>query len=176
MRIHITALICALALASCGQHTGTKRNPEPEMQPAPDTVKLDTIQYPKSLNEMRFEGWTRKEWVNNEYIREVRRSLDAFKRGELDHPDFEEYKEYIQGKFVIGDIVPAIWGGVLIRIVFYDYPNRLYSIGVVSDVDEETGIVSDYACMGLRLDTDEAGFTKEGIEKFLKDYPEHQMW
>ena len=32
--------------------------------------------------------------------------------------------ELIQGKFVIGDIKPGLWGGAFMYIVFFDHPDK----------------------------------------------------
>ena len=43
-----------------------------------DTVMqvTDTIGTRKTLNEIRFDGWERSEWLDNEYIRTLRKYLD----------------------------------------------------------------------------------------------------
>ena len=130
----------------------------------------------ETLNDIRFDGWTKKEWADNEYIREVRRFIDAYNNGEFEDTYLDEYKEYIQGKFVIGDINPGLWGGAFMYIVFYDYPDKTFSVLVYSDVDEETRTVSNYECRGLKYEDMDLGFSQEDILQFLKECPEQTMW
>ena len=92
-----------------------------------DVTSIDTIDENagrETLNDIRFAGWTKEDWADNEYIREVRRYIDAYNRGEFEDPDLDECKEYIQGKFVIGDIKPGLWGGAFMYIVFFDHPDK----------------------------------------------------
>jgi hypothetical protein len=144
-----------------------------------DTAECDSIEnttYREPLNDIRFDGWTKKEWADNEYIREVRRYIDAYNNGEFEDTYLDEYKEYIQGKFVIGDINPGLWGGAFMYIVFYDYPDKTFSVVVYSDVDEETRTVSNYECRGLKYEDMDLGFSQEDILQFLKECPEQKMW
>lgn len=130
----------------------------------------------ETLNDIRFDGWTKKEWADNEYIREVRRYIDAYNNGEIKDPYLDEYKEFIQGNFVIGDINPGLWGGAFMYIVFYDHPDKTFSVLVYSDVDEETRTVSNYECRGLKYEDMDLGYSQEDILQFLKECPEQKMW
>ena len=40
----------------------------------------DTISTGKSLNDIRFDGWERSDWLDNEYIRTLRIYLDDYNR------------------------------------------------------------------------------------------------
>lgn len=42
---------------------------------------VDTIGTRKTLNEIRFNGWERSEWLDNEYIRTLRKYLDNYNKG-----------------------------------------------------------------------------------------------
>ena len=130
----------------------------------------------KSLNDIRFEGWTKQEWADNEYIREVRRYIDAYNNGKIKNPDLDEQKKYIQGKFAIADIQPYLTGGALIYIIFYDNPEQTFSAHVYSDVDEKTRVVSNYECRGLKNENMNLEFSQEDILQFLKECPEQKMW
>ena len=175
---------CLLSLLSCNNQHRTKGADISDE----DKINIDTTSYitecesveyttyRETLNEIRFAGWTRKEWADNEYIREVRRHIDAYNRGEIEDPGLDEYKEYIQGKFVIGDIKPGLWGGAFMYIVFFDYPDKTFSVLVYSDVDEETRTVSNYKCYGLQLEDFDLGYSQEDILQFLKECPEHRLW
>ena len=141
-----------------------------ECESAEDTT------YRETLNDIRFEGWGKEEWADNEYIREVRRYIDAYNKGEITDTYLDEYKEYIQGKFAIADIQPYIAGGALIYIIFYDNLEKTFSSVVYSSVDEETRVISNYECKGLKLEDYDLGFSQEDIQQFLKECPEQRLW
>ena len=179
-------LLALLSLLSCNcQNTSNSKS-------TVDDFAIDTSSYSstneiaeseatedetrKTLNDIRFEGWTKKEWADNEYIREVRRYIDAYNNGEIENPDLDEYKEYIQGKFAIADIQPYLTGGALIYIIFYDTPEQTFSAHVYSDVDEKTRGVSNYVCRGLKNENMNLEFSQEDILQFLKECPEHRLW
>jgi hypothetical protein len=130
----------------------------------------------ETLNDIRFDGWTKKEWADNEYIRAVRRYIDDYNSGKIKDEYLDEYKQCIQGKFVIADIQPYLIGGALIYIIFYDNPKHTFSAHVYSDVDEKTRGVSNYECRGLRNENLDLKFSQEDIRQFLKECPEHKMW
>lgn len=130
----------------------------------------------KGRNDIRFAGWTDRDWTDNEYIRTVRKYIDAYNAGEIEDPDLDECREYIQGKFVIGKISPAILGGAFMYIIFYDYPDMTFSAWVYSDVNEETGVVSNYECRGLDNEGFDLGLSQEDILQFLKECPDQRMW
>ena len=144
-----------------------------------DIIECESIAdttYRETIIVFRFAGWTKKEWADNEYIREVRRYIAAYNNGELEDAYLDEYKECIQGKFVIGDINPGLWGGAFMYIVFYDHPDKTFSVLVYSDVDEETRTISNYKCYGLKYEDMDLGFSQDDILQFLKECPEHRMW
>lgn len=86
----------------------------------------DTIGTRKTLNEIRFAGWKRSDWLDNEYIRTLRRYLDDYNKGIVSNPDLDPYKEQIKGLFVIYDIIPYLLGGAFIRITFLDMQDRVF--------------------------------------------------
>lgn len=135
----------------------------------------DTL-FGKSLNDIRFEGWTEKEWLDNEYIRALRKHLDAYNKGEIKDQHLDEYKEDIKGKFVIGNIDPYIFGGVFIQFIFIEKPNKIFTTWVYSDVDEQKETISNYECRGLKLEDYESDFTKEELLQITKEHPEIKLW
>ena len=179
-------LTCLAVLLSCNNQNGTKET----VPPAKDSVNVNVdivtdsteckavedTTYRETLNDIRFGGWTQKEWADNEYIREVRRYIDAYNKGEITDTYLDEYKEYIQGKFAIADIQPYIAGGALIYIIFYDNLEKTFSSIVYSSVNEETRVISNYECKGLKLEDYNLGFSQEDIQQFLKECPEHKLW
>ena len=137
--------------------------------------KTDTVQG-KSLNDIRFAGWTEKEWLDNEYIRTLRKYLDAYLNGEKSNLHLDEYKEDIKGKFIIANIEPYLLGGTFIQFSFIEKPNKVFSVWVYSEVDEKTKIISNYDCRGLRLEEYESGLTKEEILQISAEHPELKLW
>ena len=130
----------------------------------------------ETLNDIRFDGWTKKEWADNEYIREVRKHIDAYLNGDVENPDLDAHKGYMQGKFIIADISPCLWGGAFIYFSFYDYPDKVFAAMVYSDVDEKTRVVSNYECRSLTYEDLDLNITQEEIRQFLKECPEQKMW
>ena len=176
-------LLCATALCSCTQPANSAGNSEVQT----DSVKshvVDAASAPmttdttvhKSANDIRFAGWGKEEWADNEYIRSVRKYLDAYLKGEVTDPDLDAYKEYIKGKFVIADIQPCLTGGLLIYFNFFDTPERIFSSWVYSFVDMEKEVVTGYECRSIKLEEYQMDVTQEEILQFLKECPEHKLW
>ena len=130
----------------------------------------------EALNDIRFAGWGKKEWADNDYIRAVRKYIDAYNSGEIKDDYLDEQKKYIQGEFAIADIQPYIAGGALIYIIFYVNPEQTFSAHAYSDVDQKTRAVSNYECRGLKNENMNLEFSQEDIIQFLKDCPEQRLW
>ncbi|MBR4156012.1 MAG: hypothetical protein IKU01_04845 [Bacteroidales bacterium] len=175
-------LVCCVTLLSCGRKNCPKDTSLAEnivVADAMDAAPADVIEENanrETLNDIRFDGWTKKEWADNEYIRAVRKYIDAYNNGKIENTDLYEHKKYIQGKFVIADIQPYLAGGALIYIVFYDYPEKTFSAYVYSDVDVTSRVVSNYECRGLKNENIDLGFSQEDILQFLKECQEHKLW
>ena len=172
---------CLISIIAYGSKLNQCVAQEPEQVPTqtyqePETEVADDTTEGIALNDIRFAGWTKKEWADNDYIRAVREFIDAYNNGEIEYPYLDEYKQLIQGKFVIADIQPYLIGGALIYIVFYDNPEYTFSAHVYSDVDEKTRVVSNYDCRGLRNENIDLELSQEEILQFLKECPEHKMW
>ena len=182
----LTLLTCLAILLSCNSLKKAE-NSSAAKAPAVDTISCsatnkDTVpeiadeRARETLNDIRFAGWGKKEWADNEYIRAVRRYIDDYNNGKIKDEYLDEYKQYIQGKFVIADIQPYLIGGALIYIIFYDNPKHTFSAHVYSDVDEKTRGVSNYECRGLKNENMDLKFSQEDIRQFLKECPEHRLW
>ena len=141
-----------------------------------ETTDIASVSQGKSLNDIRFGGWTQKEWLDNEYIRTIRKHLDAYHRGEIKDKNLDQHKAYINGKFVIGSIEPYLLGGAFVYLMFVDNPSKVFTTWVYSDVDEKTETVLGYECRGLKLEDYESEFTKEEILQISKDHPEMKLW
>lgn len=141
-----------------------------------ETTDIASVSQGKSLNDIRFGGWTQKEWLDNEYIRTIRKHLDAYHRGEIKDTNLDQHKAYINSKFVIGNIEPYLLGGVFVYLMFVDNPSKVFTTWVYSDVDEKTETVLGYECRGLKLEDYESEFTKEEILQISKEHPEMKLW
>lgn len=84
--------VCLLSLLSCNNQHRAKNADVTEnkiIDIITDSTECESIEdttYRETLNDIRFAGWTSKEWADNEYIREVRRFIDAYNRGEFEDP------------------------------------------------------------------------------------------
>ena len=175
-------IACLLTLLSCNNQNRAKVADVTEdkiIDITTDSTECESVEdttYRETLNDIRFAGWTKMEWADNEYIRAVRKYIDAYNSGEIKNSALDEHKKYIQGKFVVADIQPYIAGGALIYIIFYDNPEKTFSAHVYSDVDEKTRAVSNYECRGLKNENIDLEFNQEDILQFLKECPEHRLW
>lgn len=136
----------------------------------------DTIGTRKTLNEIRFNGWERSEWLDNEYIRTLRKYLDDYNSGKVCNAKLDPYKEQIKGQFVIYDITPYILGGAYIRITFLDMPNRVFSSWVYSNVDEKKEIVESYEFRSISIEEETTDMTKEDILQAIKEMDGLKLW
>ncbi|MBR4064402.1 MAG: hypothetical protein IKK02_03985 [Tidjanibacter sp.] len=183
-------ICCFLMLLSCGHQNTTNKTDAPEITTAtveevssettdivPDSLSNNTEDdVVESLNEIRFDGWGKSEWLDNDYIRAVRKYINEYLNGNICNPDLDEYKDVLKGKFVVYEILPYLAGGAFIYIIFYDNPKYIFASGVRSSVDEETREVYDYYCGGLRLQTSECDITQEEIKKAIDNDPELKLW
>jgi hypothetical protein len=173
MKIIMIFLGCILTMLSCSLMKEGNVDVEKETQ----IETVDSInQSNKSLNDIRFAGWTEKEWLDNEYIRALRRHIDDFLNGEKSDQSLEQYKEDIKGKFVIANIEPYLLGGAFIQFCFIEQPDKVFSIWVYSEVNVKKGTVSNYECRGLILEEFESGFTKEEILKISAEHLDLKLW
>ena len=130
----------------------------------------------KGLNDIRFAHFEDKDWLDNDYIRCLRKYLDDYLSGKIEDDGLEPYKEIIQGKFVLGDTEPFLLGGLFIRFIFLDSPNNMFSAWVYSDVDEDREVVTGYSVRAIKLEDDNSGFTKNRILELVKEHPELKLW
>lgn len=129
------------------------------------------------LNDIRFANFkTSKDWVDNEYIRTLRRYLDDYTAGKVEDADLEPYKEVIKSKFVIYHTEPYIGGGLFIQVIFLDMPDKIFSCSVYSSVDQDTKTVMGYDFRGFHQNTEESGLTKEEILQGVKETPDLKLW
>ena len=136
----------------------------------------DTIGTRKTLNEIRFDGWERSDWLDNEYIRTLRKYLDDYNNGIVSNPALDPYKEQIKGQFVVYDINPYLLGGAIIRITFLDMPDRVFSSWVYSNVDEKKEIVESYEFRSISIEEETTDMTKEDILQAIKEMEGLKLW
>ena len=129
-----------------------------------------------SLNDIRFSDFTAEDWLDNEYIRALRTYLDQYNAGKVENENLEPYKDKIKGKFVIGNTEPFLGGGMFIRIVFLDMPDRFFAAWVYSFVDEDAKKVTGYEVRSVSIQEERTGFIKEEILEIVKEHPELKFW
>lgn len=138
--------------------------------------KTDTIIQKKALNDIRFEGWTEKDWLDNEYIYTLRKYLDDYNSGGIDDSTLKFYKELTKGKFVIYDITPYFFGGAYIRFVFLNEPDLVFSSWIYSKVDVEKEFVKGYEVRFIKLEEERTDMTKEDILQAIKEMKGLKLW
>ena len=129
------------------------------------------------LNGIRFEEWSDKEWLNNNYIRSVRLYLDAYVLGLVKNEAFDKYKDAMSGKFTICEIVPFMGGGAWIHIVFVENPSFNLTFWVYSFVNESNPItIEGYDVRGADICDEPIALTTAEIKAALKENPNNKLW
>lgn len=170
LAICLGIIVCLIIIAMTrGTGVADSSFTAPEKQ---DVERTDSI----CLNDIRFADFKNEDWLDNDYIRCLRKYLDDFNSGKIENEDLEPYKEKIQGKFVIADVEPSIWGGLRILFVFIDYPEYLFSAYVYSTVDVEKKKVVSYSVQYVSVTDNEYEMTKEEILDSLKVHLEFKLW
>lgn len=144
-----------------------------------DSLSADTAEYVgsgKGLNDIRFANFDENDWLDNEYIRCLRRYLDDYNSGKIKNEYLDQYKEKLKGKFVILWAEPYMAGGMFIQFIFIEYPEDIFTAWVYSGVDEEKELVLDYEMRSISLDEEKSDFTKEEILDIVKEHPELKLW
>lgn len=136
----------------------------------------DTIGTQKTLNDIRFDGWERSDWLDNEYIRTLRKYLDDYNSGKVSNANLDPYKEQIKGQFVVYDINSYLLGGALIRITFLDMPDRVFSSWIYSNVDEKKETVESYEFRSISIEEEKTDMTKEDILQAIKEMDGLKLW
>lgn len=149
-------------------------------EPADDEVVAEAEDIPVGgLNAIRFDGWTDNDWLDNDYIREIRKFCDAYSRGEINDGKFDSLKPYktlMKSKFIVIDIQPYIFGGVSAAIVFLDNTKPIFDTWVYSDIDEKKKVVTGYEIRLCELSDNEFNITKERILEIIEEHPENKLW
>lgn len=128
------------------------------------------------LNEIRFANFGDKDWLDNDYIRSLRKHLDEVAEGKVEDSELKPYLNIIKGKFVILNIEPALMGGAFIQIVFVDHPTHMFTAWVYSDVNPDTKTVDSYETRLVKHGDEPLELTKEQILEIVKAHPELKLW
>lgn len=140
------------------------------------TEAQESTEVQESLNDIRFKDWDGSKWLDNEYIRTLRKYLDDYSNGQGDNPELAPYRELLKGQFVILEIQPAIAGGTSIRIIFPDNPQHVFSSWIYSQVYTEKKAVTSYECRSVRKEEEPSELTKEEILQLVEEHPELKLW
>ena len=104
----------------------------------------------KSLNEIRFDGWTEEDFFNiNDYLRAFRRYIDTWLQGkkmdvkEADPTALEPYRERLRGKFIAASVREFMFGGLLYGLIPIDDPSLILEVWIYSTV-EDNGHIDEY--------------------------------
>ena len=138
--------------------------------------EIDTISKGKSLNDIRFASFKDKDWLDNDYIRTLRKYIDSFNSGKVKDEELEPFKNDIKGKFVIANVEPFLLGGLFFQIIFIDKPENVFTAWVYSDVDEVAGKVVGYSVRRISIDERKNELSREQIFQEMKDHPELKLW
>ncbi len=128
--------------------------------------------YRRSLNEIRFDGFTEYDWLNNDYIRALRSFLNEY----ADTVSDKAQRDLLRSQFVIGYAGEYMLGGMLVYFMFLDSPGDVYSSWVYSSVDEETESITGYSVRAFKKEDQESGLTREDILQGISKDDRLRLW
>ena len=141
----------------------------------------------KSLNEIRFDGWTDDDFFNNDYLRAFRRYMDAYLQGkefdetEADPSVLEPYRERLRGKYLVHDVRVFPFGGLLYSLIPIDDAALMLKVWIYSTV-EDNGHINAYLVryVGVAQDIEEMlreeGISKDTLRQRLLKAPWPDLW
>lgn len=138
--------------------------------------EMDEFMANGGLNGIRFEGWTNKEFLNNEYLHTLRKYIDAYLDGEIEEPNLDPYRDRIKCPFAVYGTMPYTGGGLLATIIFIDMPEKMFDAWIYSSVDVEKRTVSGYQVQTIRVSEEEGTLAKEEILRIIKENPINKLW
>lgn len=171
MKATFTFITVLFAISACGMKQAKQASIIDAVIQAEDTISTR-----KALNDIRFDGWKEADWLDNEYIRTLRKYLDDYNAGKVSNSDLAPYKEQIKGQFVVYSIEPYLVGGAFIRITFLDMPDRVFSSWIYSNVDEKKEIVESYEFRSIAIEEERTDMTKEDILQAIKEMDGLKLW
>ena len=177
----VIAMVSVLFACSNGQQKSVKQDDsvlqEVDTVDTQDTVDIqDTVDTQESLNDIRFENWEDRDWLDNEYVATLRKYLDDYNSGKVRNTDLDPYKERIKGKFVVANVEPSFYGGLNVRIIFFDMPDRIFTSWIYSSVNEEKGIVENYEFRSIHIEEETTGLTQDDILQVVKEVDGVKFW
>lgn len=173
MKAILLIFVAIIALSACGmEQDATKQDSSVDT----DMQLTDTAGTRKTLNDIRFDGWEESDWLDNEYIRTLRKYLDDYNDGIVANPALDPYREQIKSQFVVCNIRPCLLGGVLLSITFLDMPDRVFSSWIYSNVDKQKEIVESYEFRFISIEDETTGMTKEDILQAVKEMDGLKLW
>lgn len=130
----------------------------------------------RSLNEIRFDGWTRDDFFgsNNQYLRAFRQYIDAWMQGkkfsdtEMDPTELEPYRKRLTGKFIAAGCEEFMFGGMLYYMNPVDAPDLMLKVWLYSYVERD-GSIGKYEVRYIEVQ-ENSGYTKADIEEYLTEY------
>ena len=175
---HCILILVVLAMIGCNNPPVRQKDRNKDALQEQNSICDSTVNITgRSLNDIRFKNWTDNDWYDNDYFRELRKYLNACYQGEIVDKNLESYKSTLKGQFAILNAVPYISGGMFVSIVFLEAPNKIFDVGIYSDVDEDTETLVDYHVRGVILrENEESGLTKNDILTIIKEHPENKLW
>ena len=143
---------------------------------AGDEIEVEQNEY--ALNDIRFDNWTEKDWLDNDYFRFLRTCFDDCIKGVENENtrQLQDYKSVLKDKFFVGSVEECIFGGMFITLGFLNRPEILYQTVVYSYVDEDTKKISGFGLRGFVGLEEPIDITKEDILRIAKEHPEHKLW
>lgn len=169
-------LLAFAPMVAAGCKSGKKTEVKDEVVADSTSLVADSVGTSEALNDIRFRGWTRKEWLDNEYIRTLRKYIDDYNEGKVSDVNLDPYREKIRCKFVVYDIEAYMLGGVLLRVLFFDLPDTVFSAWIYSYVDEETKKVKGYNMRSIMVEEEKADCTQEDMLQAVEEVSELKLW
>lgn len=93
MKTAVTFIAIVFTLSSCCKK---QDNVTPNSINDTNIQAKDSIDTGKSLNDIRFDGWEERDWLDNEYIRTLRKYLNDYNSGKVCNAHLDPYKELIK--------------------------------------------------------------------------------
>ena len=122
----------------------------------------------KTINEIRFDGWTEDDFFNNDYLRAFRRYMNTWLQGkemddtEADPSALEPLRERLGGKFITFNVREFSFGGLLYILVSVDNPFLSLRVWIYS-------VVNDGHITAYQVQYVEVGYDAEGEEEMRKN-------
>lgn len=130
-----------------------------------DSFPLDSlVKKERSLDEIRFAGWTNEDYCFNDYLYAFRRNMDSLvKKIDKTNP----YRELIMNsKFFVLSVRHFNFGGLLYDLAPIDAPFLLHEVWIYSFVDDD-GNINEYQvlyCDTINL----TKYAREGAEEMFR--------